>query len=68
MRDVTDSVLNIYRLMMSVNIGIKRRWERLSKASSVMGTGCVGSPLRLMTLMAPIRWSVQSLMTLSGMG
>ena len=59
---------SIYGSMMSVKMGMKQRWERSSNASSMMGTGYVGLPLRLMTLMAPMRWSVQFLMTLSGMG
>jgi len=52
----TDPLLSsIYGSMMSVNIGMKRRWDRLSKALLVIGTGCVGSLLRLMTLIAGMR-------------
>ena len=66
---LTDpSLSSIYGSMMSVNIGMKRRWDKLSKALSVIGTGCAGPTLWLMTLMVLIRWSVQFLTTLSGMG
>jgi len=65
----TDPLLSsMYGLMMSVNIGMKQRWDRSLKTLLVMGTGCAGPPLWLITLMAPMRWSVQSLTTLSGMG
>jgi len=56
---LTDLLLSsMYGSMISVNIGMKRRWDRSLKASLVIGTGCAGPPLQLMTLMAPMRWLV----------